>query len=321
MLYIIIAILMFGILIALHEFGHFITAKLLGVRVNEFAIGMGPLLFSTQKGETQYSLRAIPMGGFCAMEGEDDASDDPRAFSNKPAWRKFIVLVAGSFMNFLTGFVLLALLLAQNTFFVVPVIDTLMEGFPYESAQGLLPGDRIVRVNGERIYTKSDLDLFFGRDEDGIMDLVIERDGVRLERPGFDLRPREYTYEGETVQMRGLICVREPFHVGNWLRQSWYNTIDMVRMVRLSLVDLFSGRAVRPPARVVFFSGGSRYPGHVRPDRHRNHDVGRGGPVSQYGGRTGEYPVVRGLHRHQPGGDEPAAHSSPGRRAHFLPGG
>ena len=75
MLYIIIAILMFGILIALHEFGHFITAKLLGVRVNEFAIGMGPLLFSTQKGETQYSLRAIPMGGFCAMEGEDDASD------------------------------------------------------------------------------------------------------------------------------------------------------------------------------------------------------------------------------------------------------
>ena len=243
MLYIIIAILMFGILIALHEFGHFITAKLLGVRVNEFAIGMGPLLFSTQKGETQYSLRAIPMGGFCAMEGEDDASDDPRAFSNKPAWRKFIILVAGSFMNFLTGFVLLALLLAQNTFFVVPVIDTLMEGFPYESAQGLLPGDRIVRVNGERIYTKSDLDLFFGRDEDGIMDLVIERDGVRLERPGFDLRPREYTYEGKTVQMRGLICVREPFHVGNWLRQSWYNTIDMVRMVRLSLVDHFSGRA------------------------------------------------------------------------------
>ncbi len=243
MLYIIIAILMFGILIALHEFGHFVTAKLLGVRVNEFAIGMGPLLFSTQKGETQYSLRAIPMGGFCAMEGEDDASDDPRAFSNKPAWRKFIILVAGSFMNFLTGFVLLALLLAQNTSFVVPVIDTFMEGFPYENAQGLLPGDRIVRVNGERIYTKSDLDLFFGRDGDGIMDLVIERDGVRLERPGFDLRPREYTYEGETARMRGLICVREPFHVGNWLRQSWYNTIDMVRMVRLSLVDLFSGRA------------------------------------------------------------------------------
>ena len=158
MLYIIIAILMFGILIALHEFGHFITAKLLGVRVNEFAIGMGPLLFSTQKGETQYSLRAIPMGGFCAMEGEDEDSSDPGSFSNKPAWKKFIVLVAGSFMNFLTGFVLLAFLLSSSTSYVLPVIDDFMEGFPYESAQGLLPGDRILSVDGERIYTKSDLD-------------------------------------------------------------------------------------------------------------------------------------------------------------------
>ena len=120
--YIIIAILMFGVLIALHEFGHFITAKLLGVRINEFSIGMGPLLWSQKRGETQYSLRAIPMGGFCAMEGEDDDSDDPRAFSNKPAWKKFIILVAGSFMNFLTGLVLLILIFGQATAFVTPVI-------------------------------------------------------------------------------------------------------------------------------------------------------------------------------------------------------
>ena len=147
--YIIIAILMFGVLIALHEFGHFITAKLLGVRINEFSIGMGPLLWSQKRGETQYSLRAIPMGGFCAMEGEDDDSDDPRAFSNKPAWKKFIILVAGSFMNFLTGLVLLILIFGQATAFVTPVIEDFMEGFPYESEAGLLPGDRIVSVNGE----------------------------------------------------------------------------------------------------------------------------------------------------------------------------
>lgn len=243
LVFILAAIAIFGLLVTVHELGHFLAAKLCGVRVNEFSIGMGPLIWQKEKGDTQYSLRVLPIGGYCAMEGEDEDTGAEDSFVQQGFWKKFIILVAGSFMNFLTGFVLLALLLAQNTFFVVPVIDTLMEGFPYESAQGLLPGDRIVRVNGERIYTKSDLDLFFGRDEDGIMDLVIERDGVRLERPGFDLRPREYTYEGETVQMRGLICVREPFHVGNWLRQSWYNTIDMVRMVRLSLVDLFSGRA------------------------------------------------------------------------------
>ena len=86
LVYILIAILMFGILIAVHEFGHFIAAKAMGVKVNEFAIGMGPALISKLKGETLYSLRAFPIGGFCAMEGEEDASDDPRSFHSKPAW-------------------------------------------------------------------------------------------------------------------------------------------------------------------------------------------------------------------------------------------
>ena len=97
---IVLIILFFGVLIAVHEFGHFIAAKSLGVRVEEFAIGMGPKLFSRKKGETTYSLRALPIGGFCAMEGEEESSDDPRSFHNKPAWKKFIILVAGAFMNF-----------------------------------------------------------------------------------------------------------------------------------------------------------------------------------------------------------------------------
>ena len=104
MLYILIAILMFGLLIALHEFGHFAAAKLCGVKVNEFAIGMGPLLLHRQVGETEYSLRALPIGGFCAMEGEEEgASADPRAFPNRPWWQRLIILLAGVFMNFLTG--------------------------------------------------------------------------------------------------------------------------------------------------------------------------------------------------------------------------
>ena len=102
MVYILVAILMFGVLIAVHEFGHFITAKLFGIRVNEFSIGMGPALFKREKGETLYSLRLLPIGGYCAMEGEDEESDDPRAFGNAAAWKKVIVLVAGAFMNFLT---------------------------------------------------------------------------------------------------------------------------------------------------------------------------------------------------------------------------
>ena len=94
MLYIILAILMFGILIALHELGHFLAAKALGVRVNEFAIGMGPQLLHKQGKETVYSLRLFPIGGFCAMEGEDENSDDPKAFGNQKAWKRFLILAA-----------------------------------------------------------------------------------------------------------------------------------------------------------------------------------------------------------------------------------
>ena len=107
MLYIILALIMFGLLIAVHEFGHFAAAKLFGIQVNEFSIGMGPALLKKQKGDTLYSLRLFPVGGYCAMEGEDEATDDPGSFSSKPGWKKFIILVAGSLMNFLTGLVLL----------------------------------------------------------------------------------------------------------------------------------------------------------------------------------------------------------------------
>ena len=104
---IVLTILLFGFLIAIHEFGHFLAAKSLGVRVNEFAIGMGPLLLSRTRGETAYSLRALPIGGFCAMEGEEEDSGDPRSFYAKPAWKKLLILVAGPFMNFLAGFLII----------------------------------------------------------------------------------------------------------------------------------------------------------------------------------------------------------------------
>ena len=113
MLYIIIAILIFGVLVATHELGHFASAKLLGVKVNEFAVGMGPALLKWGKGETLYSLRALPIGGFCALEGDDDDSADPRAFGRAAWWRKIIILCAGAAMNFMTGVVIMAVLYAS----------------------------------------------------------------------------------------------------------------------------------------------------------------------------------------------------------------
>ena len=124
-MYVIFAIIIFGLLIVVHEFGHFITAKLLGVRVNEFAIGMGPVLYRNTKHDTVLSLRLLPVGGFCAMEGEDEGSDDPGSFTSQSPWKRVIILAAGSFMNFLTGFLIACIILSQDAYFVSRTVDGL----------------------------------------------------------------------------------------------------------------------------------------------------------------------------------------------------
>lgn len=243
MLYIIIAILLFSFLIAIHEFGHFITAKLFGVRVNEFAIGMGPAIFSRQKGETLYALRAFPVGGFCAMEGEDDDSDDPRAFGAQKAWKRLIILSAGAFMNFLAGLVLILLLFSRAQAFTSPVISGFMDGFPLEGESGLMAGDRIVSINGERIYLYNDVTMFLGRGIGAPYDIVVERNGERIVLDDLPLEPREYTVDGQTVTRFGLYFSVEQATARAKLRNSWYNAIDFVRLVRISLTDLIGGNA------------------------------------------------------------------------------
>ena len=110
MIYILAAILIFGVLIAVHELGHFLAAKACGVRVNEFAIGMGPALFKKTRGDTTYALRLLPIGGFCAMEGEEEDSDDPAALNNQGFWRKLLIFAAGAQMNLLSGLFCLVVL-------------------------------------------------------------------------------------------------------------------------------------------------------------------------------------------------------------------
>ena len=242
-IFIIVAILMFGILVAVHELGHFATAKLLGVQVNEFAIGMGPTLWKRQKGETQYSLRLFPIGGYCAMEGEDEETGNPRAFTVQPLWKRLIILVAGSAMNFLTGFIIILLLFSQSQAFSTPVIDGFADGFALSGEDGLQEGDRIVRVDGEPIYIYSDISIFFSRSNGETMDLVIERDGELIELDDFPLKLQEYTENGETVTRYGINFSVVPATVGMRLREAWYHSMDFVRLVRVSLVDLFSGRA------------------------------------------------------------------------------
>ena len=244
MLYIILAILMFGILIALHELGHFLAAKALGVRVNEFAIGMGPQLLHKQGKETVYSLRLFPIGGFCAMEGEDENSDDPKAFGNQKAWKRFLILAAGSFANFLTGVVLIMLLFTGARAFVGTTVSGFMDGFPYQGEEYLMPGDQILKINGERVYVKTDFNLLLSRTEGEPVDLTIRRDGQTRTLTGLNLELREYTDEnGQAGNYYGLYFAVEPATFLNWVKYSLNNAFDFVRMVRLSLTDLVSGRA------------------------------------------------------------------------------
>ena len=197
-MYIILAIIFFGILIAIHEFGHFSAAKLLGVKVNEFAIGMGPAIFKKQKGETLYSLRCLPIGGYCAMEGEDEDTGDPRSFTVQPGWKKFIILVAGSFMNFLLGLLIVLIIYSSAAGFYSPVISGFVDGCPYEGENALQVGDEIYKIDGHRIYFSSNVTTILSRGGE-THDIVVIRDGEKVELENFTLTPREY--EGYTAPM------------------------------------------------------------------------------------------------------------------------
>ena len=159
---IIIGILMFGLIVVVHEFGHFIAARKSGILVEEFAVGMGPILFKRKFGETLYTLRALPLGGFCRMLGDDGNSSDDRAFNNKSVYKRILVIVAGSFMNFVLAFIIFVGITSVVPM-VLPVVYGVMPGMPAEAA-GLQSGDRIVRVNDTRINIRRDM-AFLLREE------------------------------------------------------------------------------------------------------------------------------------------------------------
>lgn len=152
---IVIGVLLFELIILFHEGGHFIAAKLSKVKVNEFSLGMGPKLFSFKKGETTYSLRLLPIGGFCAMEGEDEDSENPRAFNNVKAYKRMIIIVAGAFMNMVFGLILMFCLLIPNKEFATTVVQDFAP-YAYTANSGLQEGDEIVSIDGYRINNQMD---------------------------------------------------------------------------------------------------------------------------------------------------------------------
>ncbi len=228
------AILIFCILIFVHELGHFIAAKLLGIRVHEFAIGMGPKLWSRQKGETKYSIRLLPIGGFCALEGEDQSSTDEKALSNKPAWVKLIVMAAGAFMNVLLGLLLLFWLYGTAKTVVVPEVMTVETGSAAEVA-GMQVGDEILCIDGRRIHIASDLYMARSQLTGEETEVVIRRGGEKII---LSLTPDIK----EAGAMMGVRLAQTKNTIGLTIKTGFYSTVFYARVILETFVDLLRGK-------------------------------------------------------------------------------
>lgn len=239
-LLVLIAVLLFGLIVFIHEFGHFFTAKLSGIRVNEFAIGMGPTLFHFGKGETQYSLRLFPIGGFCAMEGEDGESEDEEgAFYKKPVWKRIVVVVAGAVMNILFGIVLMMIILGQQPAFSSTTIAQFTENSALENA-GLRVGDQFYAVDGYRVFTDRDLSFAIGTANPDDADFEVVRGGKRL--AFHDVRMSTRENNGRKIVALDFYVQAISKNPGTLISKAAADTVSTVRMVWYSLIGLISGK-------------------------------------------------------------------------------
>lgn len=234
-----VAILIFISLIIIHEFGHFIAAKILGVRVNEFAVGFGPKLFSKKIGETVYKANLVPLGGYCAMEGEDSSSSDPRAFCNKAAWRRFIIVIMGATFNLILGFVLIAGVLAPEERFTTTKIADFADNAVSE-AYGLKKDDEILYVDGRKIFTTYDLSYSFTNVKNGTVDITVLRDGkkTQLQNVKFDTDEQDGV---SYIKVDFFVYGREKTFL-SFISETTRTGASYCAVIWRSLIDLISGK-------------------------------------------------------------------------------
>ncbi len=235
----IIAVLVFVVLIVIHEFGHFIAAKICGVRVNEFAVGFGPKLFKKKFGETTYALNLIPLGGYCAMEGEDETSSDERAFCNKGPFKRLFIVANGAIFNLILGLIIVAVTLIPSAKFASTEIAKFEEG-AVSSNYGLRAGDKILSVDGRRIFTTYDLSYAFTGVKNGEVDLVVQRKGEKVNLPDVKFN---------TAENDGIEYVEVDFYVKgiektplSFISHTFNTAIANCRVVWFSLIDLITGK-------------------------------------------------------------------------------
>ncbi len=242
---ILIIVLVFGIIILIHELGHFLMCRWTGIGVTEFSIGMGPCIFKTQKGDTQYSIRCLPIGGYCMMLGEDEeVCDDERAFSNKPIWSRIAVIVAGPIFNFILAFFVSMLLIGLGGY-LTSEINYVQEGSGAETA-GLQEGDMITHINGNRIYDFREVTMFmqFYKSEEPV-ELTVLRNDEKMQvlvTPKFNQETG--TYQMGLMggyQVEGDYFVRTKADFLTNIQRSWLELRYWIKTTFVSLKQLITG--------------------------------------------------------------------------------
>lgn len=249
---VIVALLVFGFLIFIHEFGHYITARIFKVTIKEFSIGMGPKLvwYESKKTGTVYSLSMFPIGGYVAMAGEDEESDDPNAFNKKPAWQRFIITAAGATVNIVAGFLAMIIIVLftniggtvyaqavpDETFAQYKEIDSTYRSEDY----GLLTGDEIISVNGKKVKLLDELNYEISRHGHEPVDIVVLRDGEEITLR--DVRFPTTVSQGQTFGVMDfqVYAIKKGFF--NTFSISFRKAALVMRMCWESIIDLITGR-------------------------------------------------------------------------------
>lgn len=234
---IVFAIIIFSLIIIFHELGHFLVAKKCDVKVNEFCLGLGPTLLHFTKGETTYSLKLLPFGGACMMEGEDEESEDGRAFNNKSVWQRFAIVAAGPIFNFIMAYVLSVILIGAIGY-DTPVITGVMDGYSAEE-QGMQAGDTIVSINNYRVHFYQEVSVYSFFHPGQEMKVTYLRDG---EKYSATITPKYSEEDGRYLLGITGNYQREKGNVFKTLQYGFYEMKYQIYSTFQSLKMLFTGK-------------------------------------------------------------------------------
>lgn len=241
-----ITVIVFGVLIFVHELGHFIAARIFGVRVNEFAIGMGPKLFSYKgkKSGTLYSLRLLPIGGYNSIEGEDGDSDSEDSFCTKPVWQRMIIIVSGALMNILLGFIIMTVIVLATKNYASNVIDVFVKSegmteYPTEYG-GLKSGDKILKINGDRVHIADEVSYAIFNEGGSPVNVTVIRDGKKQIIENVQFPTAESG--GVVYGMRNFYFKVEPKNFVNTVKHTFYGSINSMVQIFDSLKGIVSGK-------------------------------------------------------------------------------